>query len=166
MTLKKLVSAVLNFDFADFEDCVQDECAAAINADYIITGNVKDFQSSKVKAVTPEEFLKIFERQFKNDKPNLEADKMTDKEIFSRDDNNYLPVFNRYKIVLERGEGAYLYDLSGKNVMVFTTHEGSGLGASVRDIKKTCPNVTVGQGMAIHGADVKDAKRAIQNWLK
>ena len=35
---------------------------------------------------------------------------MTDKEIFSQDDNNYLPVFNRYKIVLERGEGAYLYD--------------------------------------------------------
>lgn len=44
---------------------------------------------------------------------------MTDKEIFNRDDNNYLPVFNRYKIVLERGEGAYLYDINGKRYIDF-----------------------------------------------
>ena len=44
---------------------------------------------------------------------------MTDKEIFSQDDNNYLPVFNRYKIVLERGEGAYLYDVNGKRYIDF-----------------------------------------------
>ena len=44
---------------------------------------------------------------------------MKDKEIFTRDDNNYLPVFNRYKIVLERGEGAYLYDINGKRYIDF-----------------------------------------------
>ena len=41
------------------------------------------------------------------------------EEIFTRDDNNYLPVFNRYKIVLERGEGAYLYDVNGKRYIDF-----------------------------------------------
>ena len=41
------------------------------------------------------------------------------EEIFTRDDSNYLPVFNRYKIVLERGEGAYLYDINGKRYIDF-----------------------------------------------
>ncbi len=41
------------------------------------------------------------------------------EQIFSTDDKNYLPVFNRYKIVLERGDGAYLYDINGKRYVDF-----------------------------------------------
>ncbi len=44
---------------------------------------------------------------------------MTEEKIFERDDKNYLPVFKRYKIVLERGEGAYLYDINGKRYVDF-----------------------------------------------
>lgn len=44
---------------------------------------------------------------------------MTEEKIFEQDDKNYLPVFNRYKIVLERGEGAYLYDINGKKYIDF-----------------------------------------------
>ena len=44
---------------------------------------------------------------------------MTEEKIFERDDKNYLPVFNRYKIVLERGDGAYLYDINGKRYIDF-----------------------------------------------
>ena len=43
----------------------------------------------------------------------------TQEQIFARDDNNYLPVFNRYKIVLDHGEGAYLYDINGKKYIDF-----------------------------------------------
>ena len=53
----RLVAALENSNFKDFEDCLQDECAYAINADYIITRNAKDFESSMVKALTPEAFL-------------------------------------------------------------------------------------------------------------
>lgn len=53
----RLVTALEKSDFKDFEDCLQDECAYAINADYIITRNAKNFESSMVKALTPEEFL-------------------------------------------------------------------------------------------------------------
>ena len=53
----RLVAALEKSDFKDFEDCLQDECAYAINADYIITRNAKDFESSMVKALTPEAFL-------------------------------------------------------------------------------------------------------------
>ena len=45
--------------------------------------------------------------------------KETQEKIFERDNNNYLPVFNRYKIVLDRGEGACLYDINGKKYIDF-----------------------------------------------
>lgn len=44
---------------------------------------------------------------------------MTEEKIFERDEKNYLPVFKRYKIVLERGEGTYLYDINGKKYIDF-----------------------------------------------
>ena len=53
----RLVAALENSNFRDFEDCLQDECASDINADYLITRNTKDFKGSMVKAITPEEFL-------------------------------------------------------------------------------------------------------------
>lgn len=59
----KIVSVLRNCTFQDLEDCLQDECAADFNAEYIITRNTKDFRSSKVKAVTPEEFLYLFRMQ-------------------------------------------------------------------------------------------------------
>lgn len=58
----KITGALKRDGFSDFEDCVQDECAAACGADFIITKNVGDFERSRVKAVTPEEFLKIYEK--------------------------------------------------------------------------------------------------------
>ncbi|MCR5834747.1 MAG: acetylornithine transaminase [Selenomonadaceae bacterium] len=44
---------------------------------------------------------------------------LTEEKIFERDNSNYLPVFNRYKIVLDRGEGVYLYDINGKKYIDF-----------------------------------------------
>lgn len=41
----------------DFEDAIQSATAQRIQADYIITRNVKDFRSSKVPAFTPSELL-------------------------------------------------------------------------------------------------------------
>ena len=46
-------------DFKDFEDCLQDECAEMVSADYIVTRNVKDFEHSKIPAIAPDEFLKL-----------------------------------------------------------------------------------------------------------
>ena len=41
----------------DFEDALQSATAQRIQADYIITRNVKDFRPSKVPAFTPSELL-------------------------------------------------------------------------------------------------------------
>lgn len=52
-----VIKAIARDNFPDFEDCLQDECAAQIEADCIITRNKNDFCSSKVPAFLPEEFL-------------------------------------------------------------------------------------------------------------
>ena len=52
-----IASALARKNFHDFEDCLQDECAAEIGADYIVTSNIKDFEQSKVKAISPDDFV-------------------------------------------------------------------------------------------------------------
>lgn len=57
---KEILNALNNNEFTDIEDCVQAECALSVNADYIITRNIKDFSKSKVRPIFPEDFLKLF----------------------------------------------------------------------------------------------------------
>lgn len=56
---QKIINALLRSNFLDFEDCLQDECAVDLKLDYIITRNIKDFENSKIKALTPEEFINL-----------------------------------------------------------------------------------------------------------
>lgn len=58
------------------------------------------------------------------------------------------------------------YDLKGKTILPLCTHEGSGLGHSVSDIKKLCPGATVSRGLAIQGGSVQRAEAEIAGWLK
>ena len=58
------------------------------------------------------------------------------------------------------------HDLSGKTILPFCTHEGSGLGHSLSDIKKLCPKSTVSRGLAIQGESVQRAEGEISVWLK
>ena len=57
---KKLMSALENNDFTDFEDCLQVECAKDFEASYIITRNLKDFSRSDVPVLKPSEFIRKF----------------------------------------------------------------------------------------------------------
>ena len=54
-----VVEALKDTSFPDFEDCLQEKCALAVNADYIVTENIKDFTASKVPAITASDMLKI-----------------------------------------------------------------------------------------------------------
>jgi len=58
------------------------------------------------------------------------------------------------------------YDFSGKTIIPFCTHEGSGLGNSERDIKKLCPKTNIKYGLAIRGSNVNRADNEIKNWMK
>lgn len=55
----KIINALENENFSDFEDCLQDECAYCADADFIITRNIKDFSDSRIKAIIPEDFIEI-----------------------------------------------------------------------------------------------------------
>ena len=57
-------------------------------------------------------------------------------------------------------------DFTGKMIKVFTTHEGSGLGTVVSDVKKICKGATVLDSLAIQGSTVYEAKGRVQNWIK
>ena len=46
-----------DLNWKDFEDAVQSVIAERIHADYIITGNARDFSTSRVMAFTPPELL-------------------------------------------------------------------------------------------------------------
>jgi flavodoxin len=57
------------------------------------------------------------------------------------------------------------HDFAGKTITPFCTHEGSGLGRSVSDIRKTCQHVIVLDGLSVRGGDVRNAKDAVAEWL-
>ncbi len=59
------------------------------------------------------------------------------------------------------------YDLNGKTLIPFTTHEGSGLGNCVEDVKAAFPKATVKEGLAIRGKDAQEGKatKDVEKWL-
>lgn len=56
---KSVLDAVNDVEFRDFEDALQDCCAVSFHSDYIVTVNIKDFDKSNVKALTPDELIKL-----------------------------------------------------------------------------------------------------------
>ncbi len=57
------------------------------------------------------------------------------------------------------------YDLSGKTIVPFCTHEGSGMGHSEKDIAKSCPKATLLEGLAIHGTNAVSAGPEVSIWI-
>ena len=57
------------------------------------------------------------------------------------------------------------FDFSGKTIKPFCTHEGSGMGSSVKDIQRLCPSAKVEKGLAIRGGRVQQAKKDIEQWI-
>lgn len=58
------------------------------------------------------------------------------------------------------------YDLTGKTIHPFCTHEGSGLSGTEGDIRRTAKGAAVAKGLAIHGSSVSSAEQAIKKWIK
>ena len=57
------------------------------------------------------------------------------------------------------------FDFTGKTILPLCTNEGSGMGGSERDIKKTCPGADVKAGLPITGSKAADSKVSVQKWL-
>lgn len=59
LNAEKIISAIENEEFTDFEDCLQEECAVEVMADYIVTRNPADYKASRIKVIEPDEFIKL-----------------------------------------------------------------------------------------------------------
>ena len=57
------------------------------------------------------------------------------------------------------------FDFSGKTILPLCTNEGSGMGGSERDIKKTCPGAVVKRGLAVTGSEAANAAGRVKKWL-
>ena len=57
------------------------------------------------------------------------------------------------------------FDFTGKKILPLCTNEGSGMGGSERDIKKTCPGADVKAGLPITGSQAANSKVSVQKWL-
>ena len=57
-------------------------------------------------------------------------------------------------------------DFHGKRVFPVMTHEGSGLAGSASALKSYCEGATVGEGLAVKGAEAAQSEEAVAAWAK
>lgn len=58
------------------------------------------------------------------------------------------------------------HDLSGKRIVPFCTHGGSGFGRGREDIAKLCPKSEMLEGLAVRGSRASDAREDVGEWLR
>lgn len=58
------------------------------------------------------------------------------------------------------------YDMSGKKVIPFCTHDGYGAGRSFTTVKNSVSGATTLDGIALLASDVPSAETQVKNWLK
>ena len=58
------------------------------------------------------------------------------------------------------------YDLTGKTILPFITHAGSGPGRSGTDIAAFCPNSTLRDGLAVWGNRAKTTQKDVSAWVR
>lgn len=57
------------------------------------------------------------------------------------------------------------FDWTGKTLLPLCTNEGSGMGRSEADLRKSCSGASIAKGLPIIGGSVSDAGEAIKTWL-
>lgn len=56
--------------------------------------------------------------------------------------------------------------LEGTKIFPFVTHEGSGFGNSITDLKAQCPTSIIKEGLSIRGSRADRSETAIKNWIR
>jgi flavodoxin len=57
-------------------------------------------------------------------------------------------------------------DLRGKTIRPVVTYAVSGMGDTIDEYTRLCPDSTIGEGLAIRGEEARDARTAVEDWLK
>lgn len=145
----------------------------------IKVGNTKLVADEIQKVTGADEFEIVAEKSY--DMPYKQLTEVAQKEA----EDNELPAFkgevkdiSKYDTIFVGGPvwwGTYprvmftffkKYDLNGKTIIPFTTHEGSGLGSVVEDLKGLYPNATVTDAFSIAGHNVRGGMDQVDEWLE
>lgn len=57
-------------------------------------------------------------------------------------------------------------DLSGKTIVPFCTHGGSGQSQSLGDIRQYSPNASISESFVVRGSDVSSSQEEVAAWLE
>ncbi len=58
------------------------------------------------------------------------------------------------------------YDLSGKSIYVFITHEGSRFSGTIQTIQSLEPDASVYEALDVRGGSVMDNEQTVREWVK
>lgn len=58
------------------------------------------------------------------------------------------------------------YDLNGKTIIPFSTHEGSGLASVVEDLRRIYPNAVIKGAASFYGHEVRQSTGKVDSWIK
>ena len=58
------------------------------------------------------------------------------------------------------------YDLTGKIIVPFCTHEGSGFGTSLSDLERICRGAVIGSALEVRGCKVGENAERIAEWAR
>ena len=144
----------------------------------IKVGNTKPVADEIQKVTGGDEFEIVEEKSY--DMPYDDLTKLAKEEY----ENNARPAFKgevkdieQYDTIFIGGPiwwGTYpqvmfpffdKYDLNGKTLIPFSTHEGSGLGSVVSDLKKLYPNASFKTAFSIYGHESRKDLSKIDKWL-
>ena len=57
------------------------------------------------------------------------------------------------------------FDFTGKTILPLCTNEGSGMGSSEGDIRRTCPGAAVKSGLSVTGSSAANSEGSVKRWL-
>ena len=57
------------------------------------------------------------------------------------------------------------FDFTGKTIRPFCTHEGSGFGNSIEELKAECKGAKIEKGLAVVGSEARVYDEAIRQWI-
>lgn len=148
---------VAYFSYSGNTKSIAEKIAAKTGADMFVIDTTYDY---------PEEYNAVIEQaqqeQRENARPELSAtiDNLADYDTVFIGYPNWwgdMPMVV-YSFLDE-------YDLSGKTVIPFCTHGGSGLSGTVSSIKNEEPDADVKDGLAIRDNALNSSDSAIESWL-
>lgn len=138
----------------------------------VIAHKIRDLTRSEVFRITterfyPEDYTEAAEVAGEEKKKNARPKLVGRVDGMDSDDVIYLGYPNWWG-TMPMAVFSFMesYDLAGRTIAPFCTHEGSGMGNSESDIKRTCPKAKMLSGLAVQGGSVNGADKEVADWLR